>query len=52
MRYKLIPPVPGGYGWWDVQDTDRNVTIASFSALYMPTSEHEARTLCNKLNNQ
>lgn len=52
-RYEVIPPVPRGSAWWNVNDTQsdvmENFTIATFS-IHMPNAEKEAKTLCDRLN--
>lgn len=53
MRYVVTEPVPDGYQWWDIADTQnksmRNFVVASFSVL-IPGAENEARSLCARLN--
>ena len=55
-RYKVTIPVPGGYAWWDVIDTEShdyfgedNFAIVTVS-IHTPNAEAIARFICNKLN--
>lgn len=52
-RYMVTEPVPGGYAWWNIRDTESkvmpNFSVASFS-IHMPGAEHEARRICANLN--
>lgn len=53
MRYKLVKPIPNGYAYYDVADTQSsimpNFVVASFS-VRMPGAAREARLLRTKLN--
>jgi hypothetical protein len=56
VRYRVTPPVPGGYDWWNVIDTraeeygqEDNFAVAEFFAK-IPNAEQEAQGLCDRLN--
>lgn len=52
-RYLVVPPIPDGYQWWKIADTQSeimpNFEVATFAAS-MPFAEEETRKLCRRLN--
>jgi hypothetical protein len=55
-RYVVVPPVPGGYAFWNVADTrsseyftEDNFAVATIS-VHVPNAEQLARELCDRLN--
>ena len=58
MRYKLIPPVEGGFAWWSVIDTqsheywgEDNFAVATIS-IRAPSAEQLGLTLLEHMNAQ
>lgn len=52
-RYVVTEPVPNGNAWWRVADTQNKETVNQTMADFfkdMPNAEHEARALCQRLN--
>jgi hypothetical protein len=49
MRYVLAGPVDGGSAWWEIADTNLDLTVATFFK-DLPNVEKEARDLCARLN--
>lgn len=53
-RYFVLPPVEGGYAWWDVRDyqSTRSTNVIKTFSKHSPTAERDARALCDKLNEE
>ena len=54
MRYKVIPPVEGGYAWWNIVDLESDVML-NFAvvtiSIHVPHAETIAMALCARMNN-
>ena len=55
MRFKVISPVPGGYAFWNVIDTEdpalSNFAVATFYKGF-PFAKAMAETACRLLNDK